>query len=580
MSTEQSPLDEARSVLSLHFGYDRFKPAQEQVILAALNGDDVLAVLQTGYGKSVCFQIPAMLREGCAIVISPLIALMKDQVDGANRRGIKASFVNSSLSQEEVSRRLSDFASGAFKLLYVAPERITSNQFRAALANATVSFIVVDEAHCASMWGHDFRPAFARIHEISSMLWQAHDTRPPIIAVTATATADIESDIATAVGMGEEYVRIVGDPIRPNLHYETESSSHSEWSSVMRVARRRFDIPGKHLVYAGTRNGAAKVVEMLCQDFGKGFAEVYHGGMDKDDRTRVQDMFVSGKVRVVVATNAFGMGIDVPDIRTVVHMGVPGSIEAYVQETGRAGRDGLSSTVVLVPSDYAVNMQRRFIDGNNPPLSVYKALWEWLDTKAVGVALKASATTIAHDLGRAFPHLGEVSDASISTALNVLEGHKLIHRAYYEGGAPVHVRIDIESAKKLGESKVGRWLLARAKEVAGTSGLDRVEIGLDKTDAPFEIGVSARAFSTQLQQLELDDLIDVGRVFTGKTTIVTDPEADLLERLPVERLQAKRARDLARFDAMLSYASLWSNEQRRRYIRDYFLGEPSALPGQ
>ena len=573
MSTEQSPLAEARSVLSQHFGYDRFKPAQEQVIMAALSGEDVLAVLQTGYGKSVCFQIPAMMREGCAIVISPLIALMKDQVDGANKRGIKASFVNSSLTQQQIQDRLAEFSAGAFKLLYVAPERITSNLFRAALASATVSFIVVDEAHCASMWGHDFRPAFARIHEISSMLWEAHDTRPPIIAVTATATADIESDIAAAVGMGEGYVRVVGDPVRPNLTYDVYGSDYSEWSSVMRVAHKRFDLPGKHLIYASTRNGAQKVVDMLCQDFGKGMAEVYHGGMDKDERTRVQDAFVSGKVRIVVATNAFGMGIDVPDIRTVVHMGVPGSIESYVQETGRAGRDGQPSTVVLVPSDYAVSLQRRFIDGNNPPLQVYVKLWDWLCDRAVGVALKLSATSIAHELTRAFPVLGEVSDVSVSTALNVLEGHKLIQRAYYEGGAPVHVRIDTESAQKLGASKVGKWLLARAKEVAGFSGLDRVEIGVDKADAPFEIGVSARSFATQLQELELADLIDVGRVFTGKTTIVTDPEVDLMERLPVDRLEAKRARDLARFDSMLAYAALRSNEDRRRFIRDYFLND-------
>lgn len=577
MNPNPSPLDEARSVLKQHFGYDRFKPAQEQVISAALNGEDVLAVLQTGYGKSVCFQIPAAMRDGCALVISPLIALMKDQVDGANAKGIKASFVNSSLDADEVARRLNEFASGAFKLLYVAPERITTNLFRAALAKATVSFIVVDEAHCASMWGHDFRPSFARIHEISSMLWQAHNTRPPIIAVTATATNDIEDDIASAVGMSEGYVRVVGDPVRPNLDYDTMNAQYSEWSSVMRLARQRFSLPGRHLVYASTRKGAEKVVEMLTQDFGKGFALAYHGGMDKDDRTTVQDAFVRGKVSVVVATNAFGMGIDVPDIRTVAHMGVPGSIESYVQETGRAGRDGKPSTVVLIPSDFAISLQRSFIDGNNPPMRVYARLWDWLCKHTLdGAVLRLSAASIAERLQRE-TDLGEVSEAAIATALNVLEGHRLVQRAYYEGGAPVRVRLDEASQGKLRSNKVGKWLLAKALAVAGTSGLDQVEIDVDKTDAPFEMGISARSFNTMLSELDVSDVIDVGRVFTGKTTAVLDHEVDLMERLPVAQLEAKRKRDVARFQAMLTYAGLNSNGARRQFIRDYFLGEQPGV---
>jgi ATP-dependent DNA helicase RecQ len=577
MNPTPSPLDEARSVLKQHFGYDRFKPAQEQVISAALNGEDVLAVLQTGYGKSVCFQIPAAMRDGCALVISPLIALMKDQVDGANSKGIKASFVNSSLDADEVARRLSEFAAGAFKLLYVAPERIGTNLFRAALAKATVSFIVVDEAHCASMWGHDFRPSFARIHEISSMLWQAHNTRPPIIAVTATATNDIEGDIAAAVGMSEGYVRVVGDPVRPNLDYDTMNAQYSEWSSVMRLARQRFSLPGRHLVYASTRKGAEKVVEMLTQDFGDGFALAYHGGMDKDDRTTVQDAFVRGKVSVVVATNAFGMGIDVPDIRTVAHLGVPGSIESYVQETGRAGRDGKPSTVVLIPSEFAITLQRSFIDGNNPPMRVYVRLWDWLCKRTLdGTVIRLSAASIAERLQRE-TDLGEVSEAAVSTALNVLEGHRLVQRAYYEGGAPVRVNLDEASQAKLRSNKVGKWLLAKALEVAGKSGLDRVEIDVDNTDAPFEMGISARSFSTLLNELDVSDVIDVGRVFTGKTTAVLDPEVDLMERLPVAQLEAKRKRDLARFQAMLTYSGLASNAARRQFIRDYFLGEQPGV---
>lgn len=567
MTDTQSLLDEARSVLQLHFGYGKFKAAQEQVILAALNGEDVLAVLQTGYGKSVCFQVPAAMRDGCAIVISPLIALMKDQVDGANRRGIAASFVNSSLDPADVTKRLSEFASGAFKLLYVAPERIGTQQFRAALAKATVSFIVVDEAHCASMWGHDFRPAFGRIHEVSSLLWEATGSRPPIIAVTATATADIENDIAAAVGMTDGYTRVVGDPIRPNLTYDAIRGM-SEWSTVMRVARSRFRMPGKHLVYASTRKGTEKVAEMLCQDFGKGFAAAYHGGMDKDDRTKVQDDFVSGRVLVVVATNAFGMGIDVPDIRTVVHLGVPGSIESYVQETGRAGRDGDASTVVLIDSDFSVNLQRSFIAGNNPPIQLYVKLWNWLIAKCAGGAvLRLSASSIAESLSGQSAE--DVSEAAVSTILNVLEGHKLIGRDYYEGGAPVTVRMDDESVTLLRKSKVGLWLLKKAE--AHRAGGGSIEISVDKTDAPFEIGISARAFSKELTDLDLADAINVGRVFTGKTTTMLQPDAELLTVLPIELIEKKRKRDLDRFEAMLRYSRLGTHQERVQFVRNYFL---------
>lgn len=567
MTDTQSPLDEARHVLQQHFGYNRFKAAQEQVILSALNGEDVLAVLQTGYGKSVCFQVPAAMRDGCAIVISPLIALMKDQVDGAIKRGISASFVNSSLDPSDVTKRLNEFASGAFKLLYVAPERIGTQQFRAALARATVSFIVVDEAHCASMWGHDFRPAFSRIHEISSLLWDASGERPPIIAVTATATADIENDIAASVGMVDGYTRVVGDPIRPNLNYDTFGGT-SEWSAVMRVARSRFHMQGKHLVYASTRKGTEKVAQMLCEDFGEKFAAAYHGGMDKDDRTKVQDDFVSGRVRVVCATNAFGMGIDVPDIRTVVHLGVPGSIESYVQETGRAGRDGHPATVVLIDSDYAVKLQRSFIAGSNPPIQLYTTLWNWLLSRCSGGnTLRMSAASIAEDVSRG--QAEDVSESAIGTILNVLEGHKLIGREYYEGGAPVTVRMDTDSIAKLKACRVGAWLLKKAE--ASRSGGGSIEISVDKTDAPFEIGMSARAFSKELTELDLSDAINVGRVFTGKTTTMLRPDAELLSVLPVELIEKKRKRDLDRFEAMLRYSRLPTHSDRVKFVRSYFL---------
>lgn len=579
MTDTQSPLDEARQVLQQHFGYSKFKPAQEHVIRAALEGEDVLAVLQTGYGKSVCFQVPAAMRDGCAIVISPLIALMKDQVDGANRRGIAASFVNSSLDPDEVADRLNAFAAGEFKLFYVAPERIGSNLFRAALARATVSFIVVDEAHCASMWGHDFRPSFARIHEIGSLLWNTTNTRPPIIAVTATATTDIEDDIASAVGMSEGYTRVVGDPVRPNLTYEIEGGA-SEWRSVMQIVHDRFGAEGRHLVYCSTQKGAEKVAEMICQDYGRGAAAVYHGGMLPGSRTIVQDAFVSGDVRVVCATNAFGMGIDVPDIRTVVHLGVPGSLEAYVQETGRAGRDGKPASVFLVRSPYSEDLQRQFIDNANPPIDHYEVLWSYLRRVCKGgVTLRQSANTIAEHVSNDSAAMSKCktgqapSGAGVSTMLNLMEGHGLIARAYYEGGVPVVVKTDPASRAKMRvHGAAATWLLSRVKD----AGPVMCEVAVDKLEAPAEVGVSARKFLSELKALQNAGLIEVGKVFTGKATSVRDDSKEVLEVLPVEWLVKKRKRDLARFAAMLDYSRTQSNEERRKMIRTYFMGGPSA----
>lgn len=427
------------------------------------------------------------------------------------------------------------------------------------------------------MWGHDFRPSFARIHEISSLLWSATNTRPPIIAVTATATTDIEDDIAAAVGMSEGYTRVVGDPVRPNLTYEI-TSVLSEWRSVMEIVHDRFGKDGRHLVYCSTQKGAERVAEMICQDYGNGVAAAYHGGMLPGSRTAVQDAFVSGSLRIVCATNAFGMGIDVPNIRTVVHLGVPGSLEAYVQETGRAGRDGLASSVFLVLSDYSEGLQRQFIDSANPPIDHYEVLWSHLRRVCKGgVTLRQSAVSIAESVSRDSAALAkrktgsELSPAAISTMLNLMEGHGLIARAYYEGGTPVTVKMDAASREAIGESgKVGMWLLSRTQgSVAG-------EVAVDKLEAPAEIGMPARKFLAELKALERMGLIQVGRVFTGKTTSVRDDSKEVLDVLPVEWLVKKRKRDLARFDAMLSYSRTKTNEERRRMIRDYFMGVPGA----
>ncbi len=561
-----SNLEAARAVLKEKFGYSGFKPAQERVIEAVLSGDDVLAILPTGYGKSICFQIPAMMAEGCAVVISPLIALMKDQVDAANRHGIPASYINSHIEPEEAADRMSDFVSGALKLLYVAPERINSSAFRAALARATVSYLIVDEAHCASMWGHDFRPAYNRISEITDIIWEARNTRPTIVALTATATANIENDIVGALGMAEEYVRVIGDPIRANLTYDVVLPFSSEWTAVMRTAHAALSAhpKGKHLIYCGARKAAERIADMLKQD-GIENVHFYHGAMDRRDRTKTQDDFLACEGGICCATNAFGMGIDIPNIRSVIHFGIPGSLEAYVQEAGRAGRDGLPSTVTLIRSTYSEGMQRRFVDNANPPIEVYQKVWAYLlRTTTDGQALARSAESIANAID---PNL---SGDQVSTVLSVFDGHRLVHRQSYEGGSPARLLGDLSpfATKGTAMAKVVAYLQKLSDEAGGG------DFAVDRTDGPFDAGVSSTAFASSLKKLVEADVLKLDRAFTGKTTTVLQRRADPLEVIPIEMLELRRTHDLARLQAMLDYQHAPADE-RKKAIRDYFGLNPS-----
>lgn len=566
-------LARAQEILQELWGFPSLKPAQAEVIEHLLNGDDVLAVLATGYGKSVTFQIPAVMGNGCCIVVSPLIALMKDQVDNANAKGIPSAFVNSHLEPDEEDEAYANLKAGAYKLFYIAPERLNNRRFRGALSATDVSLIAVDEAHCASMWGHDFRPAYKRLSELGDIMFEATGDRPPILAVTATATNDIEDDIATALGMSEEYERIVGDPIRPNIFYDRVVPRSSEWGVLRQEIESRFHLPGRHLIYCGTQKATKLCAQIIEEAVGK--AGFYHGGMTKEDRQRVQDDFSASPPRLpcIAATNAFGMGIDVPDIRTVIHLGVPGSLESYVQETGRAGRDGQDSKVVLIQSDFAVELQRRFIDDANPPIDAYARVWEWLqETIEPGDSLRMSAASISGALGGGIRN--KLTAAQISTILNVLEGHGLVRRQYFTGGTPVRMHFDAFDEKKFSGNTllVGRHLHAsaqlslkkKAHELPSSAMLD-----IDKRDVAGVLGIAPATLNAHLRKLADEGVVEVGETFTGKTTSIRLPDADLHEHIPIEQLEAKRKRDNDRFAAMLSYQSA---SDPKKFIRDYFEG--------
>jgi ATP-dependent DNA helicase RecQ len=366
-------MHDPRSALQRWFRHAAFRPAQEEIVRAVLDGRDVLAVMPTGSGKSIGYQLPALLLPGLTLVVSPLIALMKDQVDELNRRGIAAAAVNSMVAVAERREILRAAQRGLVKLLYVAPERFASERFMLLLAELPVSRFAVDEAHCVSQWGHDFRPDYRRLALAADRCRRADapSGRPPVIAFTATATPEVRDDIVSLLGLREPAVFVAGFD-RPNLFMDVRPVSGP-------TEKHRL-LPGlvggrRALVYASTRRSAEAAADALRA---AGIAaDPYHAGLDDRERARVQDGFAAGTIRVVCATNAFGMGIDRPDIDLVVHVEIPGSLEAYYQEIGRGGRDGRPADVVLL-WNYADVRTREFLiekdsleedpDPRRPPL--------------------------------------------------------------------------------------------------------------------------------------------------------------------------------------------------------------------
>ena len=344
--------------LRTHFGHRGFRQGQEQIVAAVLGGRDVLAVMPTGSGKSLGYQLPAVMLPGTTLVVSPLISLMKDQVDELNRRGIPSGALHSMLSADNRRDVLSAARAGALRLLYVAPERFASDQFLRLLGELDVARFVVDEAHCVSEWGHDFRPDYRRLRAAAA-LCRASDRasgRPPIAALTATATAEVRDDIIALLGLEEADVLVAGFD-RPNIYLRVERVGDED--------DKNERLPGlvrgrRALVYAATRKTAEAAAAFL-QSSGVP-ASPYHAGLKDAERTRVQDAFAGGSLPVVCATNAFGMGIDRPDVDAVVHYAIPGSVEAYYQEIGRAGRDGRPATATLLWDYEDVSIREFLID--------------------------------------------------------------------------------------------------------------------------------------------------------------------------------------------------------------------------
>ncbi len=422
--------------LKKHFGFHAFREGQRDVVETLLAGKDALVVMPTGGGKSLCYQLPALLLPGVTLVVSPLIALMKDQVDGLTERSLPATFINSALDMEEAWDRLQGLARGAYKLVYVAPERFKNERFLAALAKAEISLLAVDEAHCISQWGHDFRPDYMKIRDAVDRVG-----RPPVAAFTATATPRVKDDIRAQLFTSETREFFVGFD-RKNLFLRVRRVGGNDEKiaeiveTVHRLGLVKDGKParrGSAIVYCATRKNVERVVEILRVE--RIPAVGYHAGLRDARRREVQDLFMADDAPVIVATNAFGLGIDKPDIRAVLHHDVPGSVESYYQEAGRAGRDGEPATCTLLFNQADTRTQEFFVDLANPRRAVVEAAWRILTSSREDVQ-----DVWLERLAEQLP--GKVRSATAESCIKLLEreGH-LVRLGGPEDEGAVRVRL-------------------------------------------------------------------------------------------------------------------------------------------
>ncbi|MDD5463861.1 MAG: RecQ family ATP-dependent DNA helicase [Candidatus Moranbacteria bacterium] len=359
--------------LEKYFSFSQFRPGQKEVVEAIIDGKDVVALMPTGGGKSLCFQLPAILSEKISIVISPLIALMQDQVDALNARGIAATYINSSLDQYEIAERFDDIKNGKTKIVYIAPERFGNREFQALFSKLDVYLLAVDEAHCVSQWGHDFRPDYLAVKQYIAML----PKRPIVAAFTATATPEVKDDIIERLALNQPAVFVRGFD-RPNLKFFVRANLKKK-ERIEEALRIVKSIEGSGIIYAITRKETEEVVRFFKENGIK--AAAYHAGMTGDKRSKIQNDFMENKFKVIVATIAFGMGVDKADIRYVIHVGMPSSPEGYYQEAGRAGRDGENAYCILLHSKSDASLHHFFImTGKSEMSSQGKS---WADAKVV-----------------------------------------------------------------------------------------------------------------------------------------------------------------------------------------------------
>ncbi len=553
MTAPQAP-DDALRVLHERFGYPAFRAGQARAVSSVLAGRETVVILPTGGGKSLCYQVPALLLPGLTVVVSPLISLMKDQVDALERRGIPAAFVNSSLSAGQVSDRMARARSGALKLLYVAPERFAAGGTLEHLRASRVSLFAVDEAHCISEWGHDFRPSYLRLGAVREALGT-----PTLIALTATATPHVRMDIVRQLGMGRPTVVVTGfDRTNLTYHVRTTRTDADKDRALVEELRARS---GLAIVYASTRKSVERIATMLGRRRIR--ALPYHAGLDEAHRREVQDAFMGEEVRAIVATNAFGMGIDKANVRLVVHHAMPGTLEAYYQEAGRAGRDGEPAECVLLHAFRDRFTHEYFIRGAHARRDVTERLYDFL-RRGGPAAAALDAAAVARRLGH------RIRARDVEAALRLLE-RVGAWRAATTQGRRVRVRL-LATAERIrmevGEDRALELGLLRA---LWRLGRDRVYEGIDVDldGLPPALGSPAVAL---LDDLQRQQLVEWSRLGSGPSPARPAASLDVFH-IDWESLERRFRADLDKLEAMQRYA--YTKRCRRAFVLRYF-GDPSA----
>ncbi len=542
------------------FGLQSFRPGQREVISSIVDGDDCLCVMPTGGGKSLCYQLPSVFRQGLTIVVSPLIALMKDQVDSLGLRGIPAALINSTLSTGEQNERLQDVAAGKYQLVYVAPERLRNPKFLDAIRATPIQLLAIDEAHCISQWGHDFRPDYAKLGKFREWLGGVQT-----VALTATATPRVREDIVKVLGL-KRPKQFMSGFARPNLHFgvvqrPTDREKDEELGNFLRTQT------GSGIIYAATRKRCEAIVEWVSQKL-KIQIGAYHAGLQPEQRRAIQERFMRNELRVIVATNAFGMGIDKPDLRFVVHYNIPGSLEAYYQEAGRAGRDGADSQCVLLYSYQDRYIQEFFIENNYPAREVIQQTYEFLQKREED-PIELTLEEIRDALGL------QISPEAIGSALQTLSRTDVIDRL--ESGAGLAcIKIDsnlptlVEMLPK--EAKVRRKVLRVVERIVGDRRGESVYLHPRTLIQACEM--ERDALNRTLRELCKIEEFDYVPPFRGRAVHFTRrdvPFADL--GIDFENLRRRKEAEYDRLNQVVHYAQ--APLCRQTTILHYF-GDDSA----
>ncbi len=546
-------------LLKIHFNYDNFRSGQEKAIDSILEKKDTVVVLPTGGGKSMIYQLPALVLDGLTLVVSPLIALMKDQVDSLDEVGIPATFINSSLSLKEIDSRLNKMQEGYYRLIYIAPERFYSQSFMKELKNIKVALFAIDEAHCISQWGHDFRPSYLRLKEVIRSV-----NNPPVLALTATATLEVREDIIKQLELKEVNL-IVSGFSRPNLHLASVLASGGQKINKILELFKDSDL-GSGIIYVGTRSKAEEIVTYLNEYSIK--AVEYHAGLDNDSRSWVQEQFMKNEAQVVVATNAFGLGINKKDIRFVIHYDLPGTIEAYYQEAGRAGRDGEDSFCLLFYSPSDRYLQEFFIQGDNPDeetiVDVYRVLLKMDEKKDYKQdSLLFTYSEITKQLETSVPEM------AVGTCLKILEKENYISRpnerranAYLKRNISYQeIRTNISGRAK-NQKKVINTIEEKLDEKISTGW----QFSLDEAEIIFKM--EKNSFLRAIKSLAEKNLLEFRPPFRG-TEIKIIKKVEPEEILPdLEKLKDKAKRAYEKLDNMENY--VYTKNCRQAYILNYF----------